>query len=230
MGGSDQWVPQAPLKTHRDLIAVDLPGFGRNAHLPPIDSIHGYAEWVLDYLDSLGVLRFSLLGHSMGGMIVQEMVRQTPTRVDMLILYGTGPEGVLPDRFEPIETSIARARAEGSEATSRRIAATWFRDGEEAEAFPECAEIAARSLLPAIIAGLEAMRDWSGSTHLSKISAKTLVLWGERDRSYGWQQVELLWRGIPRSHLAVVPLCAHAVHLERPDLFNLILSEFLAGD
>ena len=47
MGGSDQWVMQAPLTEGRELIAVDLPGFGKNAHMPPIKTIRGVAEWVL---------------------------------------------------------------------------------------------------------------------------------------------------------------------------------------
>ena len=55
MGGSDQWALQAPLREGREVIAVDLPGFGRNAHLEPIDSIGGFARWVLGYLEGKSV-------------------------------------------------------------------------------------------------------------------------------------------------------------------------------
>ena len=70
MGGSAQWKLQKPLGKYRELVCVDLPGFGANAHLPPINRIEGISNWVLDELASRGVLRFDLLGHSMGGMIV----------------------------------------------------------------------------------------------------------------------------------------------------------------
>ena len=71
------------------------------------------------------------------------------------------------------------------------------------------------------------MQTWSGEEYLSEIAAETLVVWGEADRTYPWSQVEKLWHMIRNSHLAVLPHCAHAVHLEQPDLFNLIVQRFL---
>ena len=224
MGGSGQWQLQAPLADGREVIAVDLPGFGRNAHLDAIQSIPAFAEWVLS---EVGAKRFDLLGHSMGGMIAQEMVRLAPERVRRLVLYATGAEGEIPGRFEPIETSKQRAHSDGPKSTARRIAATWFRDEEAAPEFPACAGVAEASTLPAILAGLEAMPKWSGVVHLAGITAPTLVLWGDGDRTYSWAQTEKLWRNIPGCQLAVLPACAHAVHMERPDLFNQLVREFL---
>lgn len=226
MGGSAQWKLQKPLGKYRELVCVDLPGFGANAHLPPINRIEGISNWVLDELASRGVLRFDLLGHSMGGMIVQDMVRMMPKRVRRLILYGTGAIGVLPGRFEPIESTIQRAREEGATATARRIAATWFLKQEAATEYPACAEIAEKAGLRAILAGLDAMRGWSGEAHLTNIEAPTLVLWGDCDRTYAWAQTERLWQTLPDCSLAVVPDCAHAVHLERPRLFNQLIAGF----
>lgn len=227
MGGSDQWRLQAPLANDGQVVEIDLPGFGDNADLPPINSIEGFADWVLQYLASLGIDRFHLLGHSMGGMIVQEMMRRKPQSIDRLILYGTGPVGVLPGRFETIETSMRRAQEDGPSATARRISATWFMKGEDAEPYPDCAAIAGKSSLAAIMAGLEAMRDWSGEDALAAIRAPTLVIWGDGDRTYAWPQAEVLWKTIPDCRLAVVPGCAHAVHLEEPELFNRVVAKFL---
>lgn len=227
MGGSRQWALQAPLGADRDLICPDLPGFGKSSHLPPISSIQGFAEWVLAALTQRDVDQFDLLGHSMGGMIVQEMVRLAPDRVGKLILYGTGAVGDLPGRFETIETSMERARNDGPQATARRIAATWFLKQEAAAEYPVCAAIAEASTLPAILAGLAAMRDWSGLEHLPAITAPSLVLWGDGDRTYPWAQTERLWRAIPNCNLAVVPRCAHAVHLERPAAFNQLVAKYL---
>lgn len=227
MGGSDQWTSLAPLGRTRDMIAVDLPGFGRNATMNPINSIAGFADWVLAELSRRGIEHFDLLGHSMGGMIVQQMIRRAPGRVNRLILYGTGAVGVLPGRFETIETSMERARTDGPVATARRISATWFLDREAAPEYPACAAIAEQASLPAILAGLEAMRGWSGEDALPSIAAKTLVLWGDQDRTYPWDQTLRLWTTIPDSQLAVAPGCAHVVHLEHPALFNAAVERFL---
>ncbi|MEO1138368.1 MAG: alpha/beta hydrolase [Pseudomonadota bacterium] len=228
MGGSRQWQQQQKeLEDRFDVIAVDLPGFGDNAHVEAPNTIFAYAQWVLDSLKARGVDRFHLLGHSMGGMIVQEMVAQAPDRIDRLVLYGTGATGVLPGRFEPILTSKRRAEADGPRETARRIAATWFLECEAAVEYDACAAIAERSSLQAIVAGLDAMQNWSGEARLSDIDATTLVIWGDHDRTYPWSQTAQLWGSITNAALAVIPNCAHAAHLEKPRLFNEILGDFL---
>ncbi|MFK7938509.1 MAG: alpha/beta fold hydrolase [Roseovarius sp.] len=230
MGGSAQWADQVDaLGDGRDVIAVDLPGFGLNAHLPAPDTIAGFARAVLDQIDARRITRFDLLGHSMGGMIVQEMVALAPERIKKLVLYGTGATGVLPGRFETIETSQARALQDGAEATARRISATWFLHHEAAQGYAACAELAALSPQRSLQAGLRAMQQWSGQGHLAHIPHQTLVIWGDHDRTYAWAQAQELWQCIERARLAVVPDCAHAVHLENPSVFNLLLSQFLAS-
>ncbi|MFC3615334.1 alpha/beta fold hydrolase [Lutimaribacter marinistellae] len=228
MGGSAQWDGYVDgLAGQFDIIAVDLPGFGKRAHLQPIDSIGGYADWVIQHLRSLGVDRYHLLGHSMGGMIAQELALRDGERIDQLVLYATGAIGVLPGRFETIEDSKRRAAEDGPAATARRIAATWFLHREAADGFEQCAAIAAETPLVSMNAGLDAMSSWSAEQNLERILQKTLVFWGDCDRTYPWSQIEMLWKTIPSASLAVVPGCAHAVHAEKPDMFQRLLSDFL---
>ncbi|MGC1487130.1 MAG: alpha/beta hydrolase [Albidovulum sp.] len=231
MGGSRQWQGQAKALANRfNVISVDLPGFGENAHVEALHSISDYAMWVLNLLSVRGINRFHLIGHSMGGMVVQEMVASAPERIAQLVLYGTGATGVLPGRFETIETSKRRAVADGPRVTARRIAATWFLRQEAAEAYEECAAIAEKSNLPAILAGLDAMNGWSGAERLAEFRVKALVVWGDRDRTYNWSQTQQLWHSISGASLAVIPDCAHAVHLEKPELFNKVLEDFLSPE
>lgn len=227
LGGSDQWHLQAPLGEDRPLIQIDLPGFGKNAHLPAIDRIERFAEWVLLEATKQGADKFDLLGHSMGGMIAQEIIRIAPDRIARSILYGTGAVGELPGRFEPISASIEAAANKGVQATANRISATWFRDFEKAPDWQFCATIAKQTTLAAMTAGLQAMQRWSGESSLANIQSPTLVLWGDLDRSYAWPQVEQLWQTIPNCNLAVVPNCAHAVHSENSEVFNAIINSFL---
>lgn len=230
MGGSAQWHHQVNSLTGTyEIIAPDLPGFGKNNHLPVINSIGGFADWVIQALRDQGIDRYHLLGHSMGGMVVQEMARRDPQAVQKLILYGTGPVGVLPGRFETIAESKRRAQVDGPSATARRIAATWFLNREDDPAFSHCADIAEQSAADALPAGLDAMEAWSGEAALASTTQDTLVLWGDHDRTYDWSQPYKLWTEIPNSRLAVVPGCAHAVHLEKPGIFNALVDDFLRG-
>lgn len=228
LGGSAQWQSQisAFAATH-DVIAPDLPGFGQANGLRGPTQIADFAATVMACLDRLGVGTFTLLGHSMGGMIAQDIAARHGDRIDALVLCGTGPLGRMPDRFEPIETSIARLEADGVAATADRISATWFRDGTAAPGYSATRDIARRAFPDAARNALMAMRDWDGRNTLDRLQTRCRILWGDQDRSYRWPQVNALWDGIPGAELAVIPGASHAVHAEKPALFNAVVQDFL---
>lgn len=79
-----------PLAAHLpalDLVAIDLPGHGHSAHLPPGTQYNtpGAICHVLDVADALGWDRFTLLGHSMGAGIASLTAAAAPERVERLI-------------------------------------------------------------------------------------------------------------------------------------------------
>jgi pimeloyl-ACP methyl ester carboxylesterase len=230
LGGSRLWRDQilyfAP---RRDVIAPDLAGFADSADLLAPERIEGHAEHVLGLLDRVGVSSFDLIGHSMGGMIAQQMSLFAPDRVSRLVLYGTGSAGTLPDRFESIATSRRRVLEEGVPATARRIATTWFLHGPDAPAYALCEAEGSKATIQAALASLSAWEAWDITEALPSIRMPTLIVWGEHDRSIGWPQTETLWRGIPHASLAVIPGCSHNVHLERPELFNTLIGDFLGA-
>jgi pimeloyl-ACP methyl ester carboxylesterase len=227
-GGSAHWdEPLGYLSTQFDVVAVDLPGFGESAGLVPPLTIRGFAAAVLSLLDDLGLGGFCLLGHSMGGMIAQEIVHQAGSRVEKLVLYGTGPLGLLPNRFESIETSRQRLLAEGVASTAWRISATWFVKGADDPGHADCARIGAMASEAAGLAGLAAMEAWDGRALLGAIACPTQIVWGEHDRSYGFEEQTRLCHGIPDASLAVIPEGAHACHLEQPAIFRSVLEAFL---
>ncbi len=229
LGGSSQWAAQLPLLSqYFEVVTLDLAGYGRANHLVAPTDLADHARNVLATLDHMGIERFHLLGHSMGGMVVQEIARQAPHRVNKLVLYATGPLGCIPGRFETMARSRERLGDDGVRRTARRICATWLLDREASAAYEALAALATQASEQAASAGLSAMESWDGRDHLGRIEQATLVIWGEGDRTYGWSQIEMLWRGIPRASLAVLPSCAHALHLERSALFCTLLVEFLA--
>lgn len=229
LGGAAQWQAQRDILGQQfEVITPELAGYGSRFAQVGQDSIAGFASQILTDLTDQGITRFHLLGHSMGGMVVQQMVTMAPDRIDRLICYGTGPRGVMPDRFETIAASRARLRTDGVQKTAKRISATWFAQGDRATHWPLCAKIGENVSEQTALGGLAAMEAWDGRAALPQITQKTLVLWGDCDRSYAWAQPEALWRGIPDSNLCVLPGCAHAAHLEAPELFNQSVARFLS--
>lgn len=228
LGASAQWQDQfAGFSGSHDVIAPDLPGFGQSNSSPGPERIADFADAVMACLAELGVTRFTLLGHSMGGMIVQDIAARYGDRLDGLVLYGTGPLGLMPDRFEPIETSMARLETEGVAATADRISATWFREGKDAQGYGLTREIARMANPEAARNALLAMRDWDGRAALTSLRMPCRIIWGDQDRSYRWPQVSQLWADIPRAELAVIPGASHAAHLEKPLIFHSMLEDFL---
>lgn len=230
-GSSDLWHAQIEyFAEYYDVITPDLAGFGKSANLVAPESIPECSARVFDLLDHLGIDEFMLMGHSMGGMIVQQMALMQPGRISKLVCFGTGPVGLLPDRFETLDESRERIERDGLEAAAQRIARTWFIDGEDADGYAVCEAAAAQASKQAALASLTAWGKWNVIERLAEIPMPCLVVWGDKDRSYGWQQPEALWRRIPDANLAVLPGCAHNAHMEKPALFNAIVHDFLRDD
>ena len=228
LGSSDMWGPQINFfKDNFRVIAPALPGFGNSSAINSCNSIECMAKAVLNLLKKKEIEKFNLLGHSMGGMIVQEIVKIAGDKILKLICYGTGPRGNIPGRFETIDQSRKKLKINGLKDTAYRIAKTWFIEEEKAKYFYLCEEAGKQTSIEAADNGLIAMKNWNGIRNLKNIKNKTLIVWGDQDKTYNFNQVENLNDNISNSDLRIVKGCSHNAHLEKPDEFNAIVKEFL---
>ena len=228
LGSSKMWEPQINFfKNHFRVITPDLPGFGKSNKAKSHNNIQSIARLLLDCLDEKKIDKFYLLGHSMGGMIVQEMAKISGNKIIKLICYSTGPRGEMPGRFETVDQSRENLKKNGLEITAKNIAKTWFVKGEEAEYFDICVEAGKQSSIEAVDNALTAFKNWDGIETLKNIKNETLIVWGNKDKSYNLDQVQTLNSNIPNSSLFVFEGCAHNVHLEKPEEFNRTILNYL---
>jgi len=228
LGSSEMWRPQIKFfKDNFRVIAPALPGFGRSSSINSCDSIECMAESIINLLKKKKIKKFNLLGHSMGGMIVQEIAKIMGENIMKLICYGTGPRGNIPGRFETIDQSREKLKINGLKDTAQRIAKTWFVEEDKSKYFYLCEEAGKQTSIEAADNGLVAMKNWSGIENLKNIKNETLIVWGDHDKAYNFNQVEALNDNIPNCNLEIIKGCSHNVHLEKPDEFNTIVSEFL---
>ena len=225
LGGSSQWANLLPYLSNRSVYAVDLPGFGKNRYLEPVSTIGAMAAFVLDFALENKLPKFDLLGHSMGGMVTQEIAISKPENVRKLILYSTGSIGALPGRFETIDESKSRITNEGAEIAAERISATWFKELTDSPFYQACADLAKQANLKTMLYGLDAMKSWDRHNELGRIKAETLIIWGTEDRTYNRAQIDLLHDRIKNSQLCIIPDSAHAIHDEK----SIELAEILNG-
>ena len=74
---------------------------------------------------------------------------------------------------------------------------------------------------------LVAMKNWVGIDHLKNIENETLIVWGDKDTSYNFEQVDILNKNIKDSKLEIFKKYGHNVHLEKPTEFNSLIKEFI---
>jgi pimeloyl-ACP methyl ester carboxylesterase len=227
LGGQNMWRFQEDLKDDFELIMPSLAGYGESANMAAPSTIRDNANQVYELLDYLNINTFYLLGHSMGGMIVQEMAAMKPDRIEKLICFGTGSIGVLPNRFETIKESRNKINKIGIKKTRESIAKTWFVDYMKGDGYQLCLEEGAKASTQAALASLDAWDCWDGRGQLEKILSPTLILWSNKDRSYDWNQQKILNNGIQNSRIEVVEGCAHNSHMEQPNQINKIIRDFI---
>ena len=228
LGSSKMWKPQIDFfKDHFRIITPDLPGFGKSNKAKSHNSIQSIANLLINCLEEKKVHKFHLLGHSMGGMVVQEMAKKVGDKISKLVCYSTGPRGEMPGRFETVDESRENLQKSGLETMTRNIARTWFIKGEKAKYFDVCIETGKQTSMEAVDNSLVAFKNWNGVDTLKNIKNKTLIIWGDQDKSYNFEQVQTLEKNIENSKLIIFKNCAHNVHLEQPDQFNKTIKDFL---
>ena len=228
LGSSEMWCNQRDYfsKSCR-VISPALPGFGESSGAQSLDSINKMAQFVIDILNERKIQKFNLLGHSMGGMIVQEITRIAGDKVNKLICFATGSIGEIPGRFETIDETRKRLKNDGIDISFSRVPKKWFVKGDEDKNYYLCKNAVANVSLETADNALIAMKNWSGINNLRDIKNETLIVWGDKDTSYNFDQVDTLNKNIKNSRLEIFENCSHNVHLEKPKEFNILVEKFI---
>ncbi|MBN9309893.1 MAG: alpha/beta hydrolase [Devosia sp.] len=187
-------------------------------------------------LDRLSVHAAILVGASMGGGLAIDFALEHPERTIALVLMGTavtGAEGYeVDEEVEQLEEAFEYARERGNIGTANRIEAHLWLDGPYGEAGRVTGD--ARQLFLAMNEIhlnhpelTQEERPESAMDNVHTINAPTLLVVGELDCSDIIALHEDLSEEIENSFAVVIEDTAHFPSLERPDLFNPILGEFL---
>jgi pimeloyl-ACP methyl ester carboxylesterase len=191
-GCTQNWRPfTAELSTRHRLIVVDLRGHGYSTN-PENKFTHREAAGdVCLLLDKLGVGRFSAMGISSGGMTLLHMATGQPERVDSMVLISAT------SHF----TDQARAIMRG--ASFERM------PREVQEMYRACAkrgDAQVRQLIAQFNAFSENYDDMNFTAQeLSTITARTLVVHGDRDRFFPVEIPVSIYRAVPDAALWIVP-------------------------
>lgn len=213
-----------------DAIAVDLPGYGESQRETP-GGMPLMAQAVLAAMDKLGLDRAALVGHSMGGLVAQEIAAIAPQRVSALVLACTSPafgkaDGAwqaqfVADRLKPLDAGLGMpglaaalvppmlgpAAEPAGVALATRVMA----------AVPEATY---RTVLAAIVA-------FDRRAALPAIAVPTLCLAGEHDRTAPPKVLRGMADRIPGARYAELAGAGHIANVETPAAFDAVVTAFL---
>lgn len=226
------WDPLIPALADRfRIIAPDLPGFGGSEAREEQPSLETYAQDAAALLDTLSIQRAVLGGLSMGGYIALAFYRLFPQRVRALILADTRPQADSPETRQAREQLITLVDTDGTAALADALLPRLLAP-ESAECNPQLVDqvhamIEHASIL-GVIAALRAMMDRpDATTLLPQITCPTLIIVGENDTVTPKADAEVMAARLPRAKLIVIPDAGHLSNLERPDVFNRAVRDFL---
>jgi len=228
----DAWSTQ--LEPHYRVIRLDLPGFGMTGPSP----VHDYSEendlaTLTHFVDKLGLSNFSVIGHSMGGKMAWGLAASMPNRVKALVLMA--PDGfpatkdigskpyAMPSIMGVIKFSLPKYLVKKSiepaffdvNALDDRLVNRYYD------------MLRAPGVRAAILARSNQTIYTDPVPRLLKITAPTLLIWGEQDQMIPSSNAQSYANVLAKSQTILLPKLGHLLQEEQPEVAVKHVAEFL---
>lgn len=218
---------QQVLAHHHHVVALDLRGHGRSGGRGRF-SVEGWARDVERLVHHLELPAVTLVGHSLGSLIVQHLAQTTPDVCEALVLVG----GI--SFFHPPTVEALRERADTVEQHGMDAIVEDWLAGAIAPHTAATAPATA-GLLREVFLRNDPQMYAKGCRALGKapqirrddIGQPTLIVVGADDRTTPLAMAEELHRDIPVTRVRVLPRCGHWSPVEDPDALAAAVLEFL---
>ena len=229
-GYTDSWFSYSRvlpfISPNHHTYALSQRGHGDSERPPSGYTMPDFSADVIAFMDALGLSQVTLVGHSMGSLVAQEVALTAPERVTRLVLIGSATnmrsadvlqlQQAVNELEDPVPAEFAR---EFQVSTIYHPVPEEFLDRAVAESLKLPARV-----WRAALAGQLAV-DYTG--RINRIHMPTLVLRGDHDTIFPRPAQDALPAGLPNASLKVYPETGHALHWERPSEFVSDLEEFI---
>ncbi len=221
------------------VVVPDQIGFGRSSKPIIPYNFHDMALNTRTLLQSLGITRAAIVGHSMGGMLTARFAASYPDITERAVIYD--PIGLSDVRWEApwhsaeeaYKAAMARTNDQAWQMAlaniQRYFPGAWKPEYEQyvrilyaptlSADWPRLAMV--RSIYQQMPYLDPVVYDWA------HIKVKTLVIGGEKDGQNFPAQAKHIADSIPGAQLVLIPDVGHVPHIQVPDIFNKALLKFL---
>jgi pimeloyl-ACP methyl ester carboxylesterase len=208
------------------VVSVDLPGHGRSEPWEKeVLNIHDMADEVNKVVRTLGMGKFALAGHSMGGMVAQQYCVDYPQELSCLFLCCTTTKGSLLsktafnlDRMRSDIQKVGIAKALSDDPYSA------FAPGYDSPLVGQYLEMELSTDGPTAVKCLDAMRTWElVKKQAIEYRGTAVIICGESDRITPASFALELAEAFPGSTVEIIRGAGHMVFLERPREFQSLI-------
>lgn len=213
-----------------DAIALDLPGYGGSQGTAP-GGVEHMAACVLGTLDALQLPVVAVIGHSMGGMVAQEIAAVAPQRVSALVLActssafgkpeGKWQEGFVAQRLAPLDQGL------GMQGLAERLVQGMTGPRADPSGLALAKQVMAavpeatyRRVLAAIVA-------FDRRASLTQIGVPTLCLAAGLDQTAPPDMMRRMAERLALGQFLEIADAGHIANVEQPQAFNQALIGFL---
>ena len=218
--------------------AIDMLGHGYTGKPDYPYEIPRYVEHLVAYLDALDIDRPHLVGESLGGWVVARLAETQPERVATLQLVAAGGTKANPAVMERIKRSTTEAVTKDDIGLTRaRLELLMY---DPVNVTDELVEVRHaiyhqqdfQENLPNLLC-LQEMevrtRNLMTTEQLARITAPTLVVWGNENPFGEVPEARAMHEAIAGSQLELFGECGHWPQHEHADRYNALSIEFLRG-
>ena len=226
------WEPQLAIAERGwRVIAPHLRQFDGGAQDPSATSVDDFAGDIIDLLDALHIQEAVIGGLSMGGYVSLAICRHAPRYVQGLVIADSRAEADTPEGTASRKKMLALVAAKGPSAVvdemlPKLVGSTTM--ASRPDVVERVRSLALTSSTEAISGAITALMMRPDSTPtLAKIHVPTLIIAGAEDVITPPALSEKMHNAMPGSELVLIPEAGHLSSLERPDVFNDTLANFL---
>jgi 3-oxoadipate enol-lactonase len=230
-GAARAWRSQ--LETFSDryrTVAWDMPGYGGSSPLARA-SIAALAEALQNFLRDIAAVKPILVGHSIGGMIVQQWLADNPDSAGAVVLAQTSPafgkadgdwqKSFIEARLGPLD------RGESMASLAPNLVKELVGDDPDPEGMKVATDCMAGVPEASYRASMLALLGFDQRQALKDIKVPTLVLSGTKDKNAPAPMMAKMASFIPSATYVELEGAGHLVNLERPRAFDAALDQFL---
>ena len=215
-------LPEADYRAY----ALDLRATGESDDIATGHTLAQYAEDLQHFADAVGLDRFTLVAHSLGGGIALQYALEHQDRLKALVLHD--PLAASGTRLTQDVTDWINAQCGNPEGIRAVILGGFAKPPADTRYVDQLVEDGVRWGEPIYLGTMEEMARFNVAPRLGEITVPTLVTWGDKDTVIPFEAIVEIFTGIPGCGLEVWHGVGHNALIEIPDRFVETLTAFIA--